>query len=275
MNTFLKRLFTGVVYVSVILAGTIIHPYFFGIVFLLLMVLTQLEFYKLMENSGYYPQKILASILGGIVFIICFSATIKLVPYQLCFLFFPLLVVLFTSEILSKKSNTFKNAFITLFGFIYISVPFSLLNFIVFPGFPGNSDFYPWILVGIFLIIWVYDSMAYVGGTQFGKHKMSEKISPNKSWEGLIIGAVFAIIMGILNAVVFQSLSIAGWIISAIIVVVFGTFGDLFESKIKREINVKDSGNILPGHGGFLDRLDSLLFIIPVIYLWLLIGGNL
>jgi phosphatidate cytidylyltransferase len=104
---------------------------------------------------------------------------------------------------------------------------------------------------------------------------MCVKISPNKSWEGLITGSVFALVTGILNAVIFQSLSITGWMVTAALVVAFGTFGDLFESKIKRGLNVKDTGNILPGHGGFLDRLDSLLFVVPVVYIWLLIGENI
>jgi phosphatidate cytidylyltransferase len=117
--------------------------------------------------------------------------------------------------------------------------------------------------------------MAYVGGSLFGKHKMSEKISPKKSWEGLISGAVFAVIMGILNAVIFQSLSMVSWIVASLIIVEFGTIGDLFESKIKRDLNIKDSGTILPGHGGFLDRFDSLLFAIPVVYIWLIVGGSI
>lgn len=252
-----------------------IHSLIFAVVFLTLLLLTQFEFYKLVENSGHFPQKILGLILSGILFLICYFAARKIIPFQLSLLFFPFIFVILLAEVLHKKGGTLLNSNITLGGFIYVAVPFCILNFIVFPQFPENNGYYPWILVGIFLIIWVYDSMAYLGGTRFGKHKMCDKISPNKSWEGLITGAVFAVIMGILNGVIFQSLSITGWIVTAIIVVIFGTFGDLFESKIKRELNVKDTGTILPGHGGFLDRLDSLLFVIPVVYIWLLIGGNI
>ena len=260
---------------AIILAGTTIHSLIFAVVFLVLLSLSQLEFYKLVEKGGYFPQKVLGLVFGGLLFVTFYLSARKIIPFQFCLLLFPFIILILLSEVLHKREGALQNSVITLSGFIYISVPFSLLNFIVFPGFPENNQFYPWILVGLFLIIWVYDSMAYIGGTQFGKHKMCEKISPNKSWEGLITGAVFAIIMGILNAVIFQSLSIVGWIVSAVLVVIFGTFGDLFESKIKRDLNVKDSGDILPGHGGFLDRLDSLLFVIPVVYIWLLIGGNI
>ena len=275
MNDFWKRSLTGAIYVAVILAGTMIHSLIFAVVFVSLMLLTQYEFYKLLENAGHHPQKITGLILGGLLFTTCYLAARKIIPFQFCLLLFPFLVLILLTEVLHKKDGSIQNSSLTLVGFIYVAIPFGLLNFIVFPGFPENNRFYPWILVGLFLIIWVYDSMAYVGGSQFGKHKMCVKISPNKSWEGFITGSVFALVTGILNAVIFQSLSITGWMVTAALVVAFGTFGDLFESKIKRGLNVKDTGNILPGHGGFLDRLDSLLFVVPVVYIWLLIGGNI
>jgi phosphatidate cytidylyltransferase len=117
--------------------------------------------------------------------------------------------------------------------------------------------------------------MAYMAGSMFGKHKIHKKISPNKSWEGLIAGTVFALLTGILNSVIFQHPSVLNWLAISVIVVLFGTLGDLFESIIKRRLNVKDSGTILPGHGGLLDRFDSLLFVIPVVYVWLDFTGNL
>ena len=190
-------------------------------------------------------------------------------------LFIPFLTLIFLSDVINKKTETIKNNAVTLAGFIYVAVPFSLLNFFVYPGFPGNPEFYPWILAGVFFIVWMYDSMAYVAGSMFGKHKMAKNISPKKSWEGLIGGAIFAIIMGILNAVLFQAASMLSWIIIASIIVIFGTFGDLFESKLKRNLGIKDSGSILPGHGGFLDRFDSLLFAVPVIYVWLILSLNI
>lgn len=252
-----------------------IHPLIFAIVFLAFMVFTQFEFYKLIEKAGHTPQTIVGSILGGLFFILCFLGARQVIPFQLSLLIFPFMVLIFLFEVIRTKPGTLQNSMLTLGGFVYTVIPFSLLNFIVIPGFPTNNEFYPWILAGIFFIVWIYDSMAYVGGTLFGKHKMCEKISPKKSWEGFIAGAVFAIIMGILNAVIFQSLSMLSWIITAIIIVAFGTIGDLFESKIKRDLDIKDSGTILPGHGGFLDRFDSLLFAVPVVYIWLILGGNI
>ena len=275
MNDLFKRSLTGIIFVAVVLVGTLIHPLIFAVIFLAFLVFTQYEFYKLIEKAGYTPQTIVGSILGGMFFILCFLGARKIIPFQFSLLIFPFMVFIFLFEVLRTKPATLQNSMLTLGGFVYTVVPFSLLNFIVFPGFPTQNEFYPMILAGIFFIVWIYDSMAYVGGTLLGKHKMSEKISPKKSWEGLIIGAVFAVITGILNAVIFQSLSMLSWIIAAIIIVAFGTIGDLFESKIKRDLKIKDSGTILPGHGGFLDRFDSLLFAIPVVYIWLILGGNI
>ena len=275
MSELFQRSLTGIIFVAVVLLGTMIHPIIFAIVFLAFLVFTQYEFYKLIEKAGYTPQTLVGSILGGLFFILCFLGARKIIPFQFSLLIFPFMVFIFLFEVLRTKPATLQNSMLTLGGFVYTVIPFSLLNFIVIPGFPTENEFYPWILAGIFFIVWIYDSMAYVGGTLLGKHKMSERISPKKSWEGLISGAVFAVIMGILNAVIFESLSMLSWIIVSLIIVAFGTIGDLFESKIKRDLNIKDSGTILPGHGGFLDRFDSLLFAIPVVYIWLILGGNI
>jgi phosphatidate cytidylyltransferase len=275
LNEFLKRLLTGIIFVTVILAGTIIHPLVFILVFLSFLVLTQYEFYKLIEKTGYTPQTLAGSVIGGLFFIICSLTVQEIIPYNHCFLIIPAIIVMFSFEVLRNKPHALQNSMLTLGGFVYTAIPFGLLNFIVYPGFPDDSRFNSCILIGVFIVVWTYDSMAYAGGILLGKHKMCKNISPKKSWEGLISGAVFAIMAGIMNAVIFQSLSILNWIVSAIIIVVSGTAGDLFESKIKRDLNIKDSGTVLPGHGGFLDRFDSLLFVIPVIYIWLILGGNI
>ncbi|MBT3384232.1 MAG: phosphatidate cytidylyltransferase [Prolixibacteraceae bacterium] len=275
MKDLLKRLLSGVAIVTVILSGTLIHPFVFAIIFASLLFFTLLEFYRLVEVAGYSPQKKVGLSLGLLLFVICFSAVYGIIPIRFCLLFIPFLILILLFNVINKNTETIKNSAVTLTGFVYVVVPFSLLNFIVYPGFSGNSEFYPWILAGIFFIIWIYDSLAYVAGSMFGKHKMAKNISPKKSWEGLIGGAIFAIIMGILNAVLFQEISMLSWVVIAIIVVLFGTFGDLFESKLKRNLGIKDSGKILPGHGGFLDRFDSFLFAVPVIYVWLILSLNI
>ena len=274
MNNLQKRSLTGIVFVAVLLGGTIFHPVSFFLVFGALLFFTQLEFYRLIEKAGFSPQKKVGLTLGILLFATCAAIVNGFIPAQLCLLFIPMLIFLFLFEVLRNQNGALQNSALTLLGFVYIAIPFSLLNFIVFPGFPTNTAFHPWILAGVFFVVWMYDSTAYLFGTKFGKHKMCKTISPKKSWEGFIAGTVFAIVMGILNAVILQSLSMLSWMIIALLAVVFGTFGDIFESKIKRELNIKDSGNILPGHGGFLDRFDSLLFAIPVVFIWLILAGN-
>lgn len=258
------------------LGGTLIHPLAFVLIFATLLFFTQFEFYKIIEQAGHKPSKWVGSISGVLFFLICFGLASNLLPKQFGFSFIPIILFLLVFEIYSSDKNTLENSGLSVLGFIYIAAPFSLMNFIIHNLVDGQTNiFYPWILVGVYLIIWANDSFAYLFGTTLGKHRMFERISPKKSWEGFIGGAVFALIIGIVNAVLFQTLSMFSWIAIAALTVIFGTLGDLFQSKLKREIGVKDSGNILPGHGGFLDRLDSLLFVIPAIFTWLVCSGNL
>ena len=257
------------------LAGIIIHQYVFAVVFTVFLMLTLYEFYKISENIGYEPSVKIGLTCGFLLFIIFFLAANQIIPEQ--FIYLSILIPLATllPDLFDKRKNGFKNSMITIAGIIYIALPFSLLSFIVFPGNKAESEFYPWVLLGIFLIIWMYDSMAYVFGSWLGKHKICQRISPKKSWEGLIGGAVFAFIMGIVNSFFFHELSITNWIIIALLIVSFGTSGDFFESKLKREAGVKDSGSILPGHGGMLDRFDTVLFAVPVIFVWINLFGNI
>ncbi len=275
MKDLSRRSVTGVVYVILMLAGAALHPLLFAIIFGSLLFLTQLEFYQLVETAGSSPRKNTGLTLGVLFFTICFGMVNSLLPSKSYLLFIPALIFIFLFEAFSEKSGILQNSAVTFTGFVYVAIPFSLLNFMVHPGYPNFPVFNPKILIGVFFIVWIYDSMAYLVGSKFGKHKIHQKISPKKSWEGLIGGTVFALLMGILNSVVFKNPSVFSWLIIAAIVVVFGTLGDLFESIIKRRLNVKDSGTLLPGHGGLLDRFDSLLFVIPVVYVWLSLSGNL
>lgn len=269
MSTFIKRSLTGVAFVTIILAGIIIHPFVFVFIFGIILFLTQYEFYKITKLSDCSPQRIVGLVLGSLFFINCFLIANDIIPQSLIILFIPFLLFVFIAELFSKGTDSLKNSAITIAGLIYVTLPFSLLNFIIITKTSGNSNFYPWVLVGVLFIIWTYDSMAYISGSLFGRHKIAANISPLKSWEGFIGGTVFAIIVGIINAVLFQRISMFNWIVITLLTVVFGTIGDFFQSKLKREIGIKDSGNILPGHGGLLDRLDSLLFAIPIVFIWL------
>jgi phosphatidate cytidylyltransferase len=153
----------------------------------------------------------------------------------------------------------------------YITLPFVFITKISF----GVNDYNPKIIIGLFILIWTNDTFAYIVGKSIGKHKLFEKISPKKTIEGFFGGLIFAIFAGYLISMYlikpsaqFSDKSILIWMIIAAIVGVIGTIGDLIESKFKRIAGVKDSGKIMPGHGGVLDRLDSVIFVAPFIFLF-------
>ena len=146
----------------------------------------------------------------------------------------------------------------------YIILPFVLITKIPFV----ENSYNPNIILSIFILIWVNDTFAFLVGKTFGKHKLFEKVSPKKTIEGFVGGFIFSIVTGIILAQFLMLQSYIHWVFIAILVSVFGTLGDLVESKFKRIANVKDSGNIMPGHGGVLDRLDSIIFVAPIVFLF-------
>ena len=177
------------------------------------------------------------------------------------------------AELYYKAPNPINNWAFTLFAQVYCAGSFSILNFIgAEPGTPGVMSYTPLFIMAIFIFVWLDDTGAYLVGSLIGKHKLFERISPKKSWEGSIGGGVVAIGVSFILAHYFPFMSMMEWAGLALVVVIFGTWGDLTESLLKRQLHVKDSGNILPGHGGMLDRFDSSLMAIPaaVVYLYAL-----
>jgi len=173
-----------------------------------------------------------------------------------------LILSLFKNQIIKFDS---KAKFVYLIG--YLILPIIILTKISISNY--TSLFQPRIIIGVFIIIWTNDTFAYIVGKSIGKNKLFEIISPKKTIEGFIGGLIFAVIAGILIENFYIQKSMFFWIITALIIGVFGTIGDLIESKFKRQAAVKDSGKIMPGHGGILDRLDSIIFAAPFIYLFL------
>ena len=148
---------------------------------------------------------------------------------------------------------------ITLIGIFYIVVPFLLINLMRI-----NNDSY-WPVLSIFILTWTSDTFAYLVGRKFGKHRLFERISPKKSWEGFFGGMIFSVIAG-LTIAYFTGGDLFKYGIYGVVISTFGTLGDLVESMLKRSLKIKDSGTILPGHGGLLDRFDAVIFVIPIIY---------
>ena len=256
------------------MAGAILAgKYFYGILFLAVTLLTLYEFYRLYAGTPYPVPKVSGMAAGGLIFVISFLSFSGLAPVKLYSLIIPVALFLFIAEIYRKKDNPFLSLSIMFFGLIYIAVPYSLSAFLVFPA--ANSHLYtPGNLLGLMILVWLNDTGAYVFGMLFGKHRLFKRISPKKSWEGAIGGTIVTLVLGYWMNFFVPSLSRTDWIVLGLLVSVFGVYGDLFESLLKRTAGVKDSGTLMPGHGGILDRMDSLLFIIPasVAYLMLKIA---
>ncbi len=269
MNPFLKRTITGFGYAFVLIGGLVVHPIIFALVYLLLLVLALVEYYRMVGLAGGHPQHINGIATGVTFFIALFGFAYGLWPLYVSLLSVVLIFSTFVIELYRNQPKPLSNISYTLMGFFYISIPMGLLNLMVFQGLPDEHHYYPYILLGVTITIWVYDSGAYIFGTAFGRHRLFERISPKKSWEGVIGGGIFAIVSGFINAHFFPAIDLINWLILSLIIVIFGTFGDLIESMLKRSFSIKDSGKFLPGHGGVLDRLDSFLFAIPFVVAWL------
>lgn len=260
MNETLIRSLSGLVYISVLIFATLFSRESFLILFGLFMLQTVYEFAGLVKLP-----RVLA-ILASILIFVNFSvfSTSKWIDITIVILSV-LTMLLLMIWLFDQNQKQFRQSnWFTLTGYIVFS-------FICITKLPIIHDvFIPSIIIGIFILIWTNDTFAYLVGKSVGKHKLFERISPKKTIEGFIGGMIFAIIAGIIISQYYVTqFSFAVWMFIAVIVSVFGTVGDLVESKFKRLANVKDSGSIMPGHGGIYDRLDSIIFVAPFVLLLL------
>lgn len=266
MNESLKRLVSGVVYVALLLIATSYSVTSFYILFGIFMVIAIYEFCALVHIN-----KILPLLIGGLSFYTAIQFNTNKTNDILI-----LIATLFVSTKCLLLLFNFKREKIdSISKYVYL-IGYVILPFIIISKIPFSYNIYkPKIIISIFILIWTNDTFAYIVGKSIGKHKLLEKISPKKTIEGFIGGMVFSVIAGILiSKFYFQPkphylyTSLFIWSISAVIISIFSTLGDLIESKFKRIAGVKDSGTIMPGHGGVLDRLDSIIFVAPFVYLF-------
>ena len=242
--------------------------------FAVIMVGGLVEFYNLCRKKGYQPMYVL-----GILASVCLFGLIPIVAtntetgYWLALLAFVLLFILapaiFMCEIWRKSETPIANIATTFMGVMYIALPMSLLVYIP-QLLDKKADWNPWMLLAFMAIIWANDVFAYMVGIAFGKHRLCERISPKKSWEGFFGGLVGAVGLAVLFGYLTDGYMIR-WGIMGLIAALTGVTGDLVESMLKREAGVKDSGKIMPGHGGFLDRFDALFISVPFVVLYLVV----
>ncbi len=232
------------------------------------------EFFNISKKGGFNSQVIPGIIISLFIYALFFLINQNILNEKFFLAIIPFFILIPTIEIFRKKENKILNIIFTLAGVIYFSIPFGLFNLILTPIENSPEILKPEVLIGLFIIVWINDAGAYIVGKLLGKHKMVEKISPNKTWEGAIGGAILSILFSILYFSFFNYFSIPVVILISITTVFAGTIGDLTESIFKRHFNVKDSGNIMPGHGGMFDRFDSLIFAAPVFYIFITLFLN-
>jgi len=264
MSNFWQRLFSGAVFVAALVSAIILGGWYVHVLFGIITFFGLQEFYQMFKKSVVKPDEYIGTLFGILIYAVGVYVMRNTDQYKIllviCLLSF---LTIMTMELFRKKKHPFENCAITLFGIAYIVVPFLLLNHLTWIDHQNNAV-YP--VMGIFIMVWSNDTFAYLVGRKFGKRKLFERISPKKSWEGFFGGLIFSMLAAVVIALLADK-SLNNYLVLAVIISVFGTIGDLIESMLKRSLNVKDSGSIMPGHGGILDRFDAILFITPIIYL--------
>jgi phosphatidate cytidylyltransferase len=266
------RAITGFFFVIVMLGSVLLGPYAFGIFYLLLMLLCLNEFYGLIKQSGLKPNAPIGLLNGAFIFILFALITYQDSPFlhKLLFLLTVTVGAIFIQELFKKSMAPMTNIAYTLTGLVFVCLPFTLFQALAYVR--GGFNFhYP---LAFLLLLWANDTGAYLVGRSFGRSKLFERHSPKKTWEGFIGGIVIGAGVALIISYYFKELTWNQWVSIAILISCFGTLGDLVESMFKRSINVKDSGGILPGHGGLLDRFDGLFLAAPIVYTYLYLITN-
>lgn len=258
MSNVTKRILTGTAYVTLLLF-VIMQTISALILFLLVSILATLELKKIFEKQNLDFHTWPAIIIG-------LTSYMAIIYSEIKFILFLEIIIYFISLLFQTRKKTLQLAGGTLFSVIYIFIPLSLIIPI---GYFENDIYNYKILFGLLILIWSSDSWAFVFGKLFGRHKLFERLSPNKTWEGFIGSIILTTATGYVLSKNGFGLSQIEWMILGTLTAISATLGDLFQSMLKRESNIKDSGNILPGHGGILDRFDSILLCFPVFYLYL------
>ena len=273
MNNFYQRAITGLIFVAVLIEAIYFHFYSFLFIFTLVIIISLLEFYKILESKDISPQKLTGTIVG-VIFFLSVAYAQATGKFVLILINFPLLFSIFITELFRKKQFPFLNIAYTVLGIVYIALPITLFNLV---SISQDANYFPEIILGFFFLLWSYDTGAYLGGRLTGKNKLFERISPGKTWEGAVSGLIISIGIAYIISQYYTLLTFGQWSVVAIIIAVTGTFGDLTESMLKRSLQIKDSGKLLPGHGGMLDRFDALFISVPfvVAYLYLFVSNNI
>ena len=265
MSKLLPRIITGLVFLGLVIVSVTINPWIFAALFGFFTVIGIIEFYKMSGMLGFTPQKMTGIVIGVLTFLVLFLLTMEILPPEMVFLLPVLMLSIPIIELFRQKPTPTSDWAQTLFAPMYIALPFGLMANMLF--LPDTHEFSPKIILSFFAFVWISDTGAFCVGSLIGKHKLIPKISPKKTIEGLLGGIVFTLLSSIAVYHWVGVFTQAHWLIISLVTVIFATFGDLVESMVKRNAGVKDSGKMLPGHGGVLDRFDSTLLAVPPVWL--------
>ena len=275
MKNFLIRTASGAVMLIVVLGAMLLSKWSFMALISVIAIGGMWEFYRFSQKAGYEPMKALGIFTGivmlcaGLALSMFFdsansgNALVLLVASIAALVL--IVPLMFICELYRKSSTPIANIATSLLGALYVALPMALL--IVIPMLLGGGEWNPWIMILYIFIIWANDVFAYLFGITLGRHRLFERISPKKSWEGFFGGLLGAMAMGWVAAIILGA-SVPMWIGLALMAAISGVFGDLVESLMKRSVDIKDSGNIIPGHGGWLDRFDALILSAPFVFIY-------
>ena len=262
MKTIIIRTISGAVYISIILGSLALNKSLFAGVLMLLNLLALIEFQKFVDKDS---KSLLPVFLGISAFAIAHFTLLGMLDTKWIGLLALIPVSALLNALFSKNRHPFKQIGFTFLSLSYITLPLLLLNALNFQTEKAFS-----VLVAcMFIIIWTNDTFAYLSGLAFGRHKLFERISPKKTWEGFFGGIIVSVFAGVFLHRFLDTISLQNWLIITGLVAISSVLGDLIESLFKRHAGLKDSGSIMPGHGGILDRIDSVLLVAPVLYLCL------
>lgn len=276
MNTFLTRASTAIIFAGIVIGGLLLSHWTFLVLILFILIGSILEFYRISAPMFKKDKSKLKFYKTMVLTMSLFSAAISYlvsfghIPTNYLYSVPLFIAAIFYTELVLKSRKPFRSIGLNLLALYYITLPLTLTFFIanLQGGFTGA------ILLGVLFIIWANDTGAYIIGSLIGRNKLIPHVSPNKTIEGFLGGGVFCFILAYLNIHIFKDIALLNtlslikpnvWYMIAGVVFVFATMGDLVESLLKRSLKIKDSGNILPGHGGFLDRFDAFLFVLPFV----------
>lgn len=287
MTNFQRRALTATIFAAVMLVGLFLNIWSFYVLFFVISMGCLWEFLKLTSDGNKLRKILVFAVAVTLWFTVAYSLlgfkglgswdlnrsignTYMFLAYSLPIILFIFPFLLLIIELFQKSEKPFDNIGLSLLSIFYTVLPFVIgLPFLIFTReYP--SSFTPNIVAGILFLTWANDTFAYIVGSKIGKTPLFPRISPKKTWEGTVGGGIMCILTGFGIHHFLGILSLTDWLVIGGIVAVFGTLGDLIESMLKRSVGVKDSGSFMPGHGGFLDRFDAFIFVIPFVFLYLM-----